>query len=297
MNSFDSVPDSTLWHTASVDAGMRACHSYGIGQAWVEAIANCTLGIVAVESKFGRSSRYHLKSALRRLLSYSESLKQFTPRSEGVGHINQDRAEYLAHDAALTRELDVWSLGGAIEATSLGLAKAVSLYYAKRRLSPSQAEMSIVAITHNAGWMAPRVSRLQESLVKLRFLRPETPRSGFVGPMTLSALDAAADFFGCLTLSEDLQAKGLVVHPARGLTHPDLFPVVMGSDLFQTLYVVALQVGEDLEVPRFPEYRFRRWHTGWISSYGYARAVLAHSEDWRKKSTTSLGGLPNSNAI
>jgi len=297
MKSIDSVPDSesTLWHAASADASMRACQSYGLSQAWVEAVTNCTLGIIAVESKFGRSPRYHLKSALRRLLSSSESLKRFTPRSKGVAQINQDRTEYLERDAALTRALDVWSLAGAIEATSLGLAKAVSLYYATRALSPSQGEMSIVVITHNAGWMAPQVSRLQESLVRLRFLRPETQRSGFVGPMTLSALNAAANFFGCHTLSENLQAKGLLVHPTRGLTHPDLFPIVKGSDLFQTLYVAALQVGEDLDVPRFPDYRFQRWHTGWISSHGYARAVLAQSEDWRKKSTISLGGSPNSN--
>ena len=299
MNSIDSVPDSSdlsVWHKVSVDVAIRACHSYGVSQAWVQAVANCTLGIVAVESKFGRSPRYHLKCALRRLLSHSESLKRFAPRSQGVAQIDQDRAEYLAHDAALTSDLDVWSFDGAIEATTLGLAKAISLHYATRRHSPSQAEMSIVLITHNAGWMAPRVARLQESLVKLHFLRPETQRSGFVGPMTLSALDSAADLFDCLTLSEDLRAKGLVVPPARGLTHPDLFPVAMRSDLFRMLHLAALQVGEDLEVPRFPEYRFRRWHTGWISSFGYARAVLAHSEDWRKKSTTSLGGSYNSNA-
>lgn len=254
------------------------------------------MGILTVESKFGRSPRYHLKCAVSRLLSYSELLERFAPRSQGVAQINEDRAKYLAHNAVLARDLDIWSIDGAIEATTLGLAKAISLHFATRRSSPSQAEASIVVITHNAGWMAPRVARLQESLVKLRFLRPETPRSGFVGPMTLSALNSAADFFGCLTLSEDLRAKGLWVHPARGLTHPDLFPIAKKSDLFGMLDVAAHQVGEDLEMPRFPEYRFRRWHTGWISSFGYARAVLAHSEDWRKKSTTSLGGSDNSNA-
>ena len=298
MDSIDSVPDSDLsvWHAVSVDAAIRACRSYGVSQAWVQAVANCTMGILAVESKFGRSPRYHLKCALRGLLSHSKSLRRFAPRSQGIAQIDQDRADYLVRDAGLACELDVWSFDGAIEATTLGLAKAISLHYATMRCSPSQAEMSIVSITHNAGWMAPRVARLQESLVKLDFLKPETQRSGFVGPLTLSALDAAAEFFCCPTLSEDLQVKGLVVHPARGLTHPDIFPVAMGSDLFRTLHLAALQVGEDLDAPRFPEYRFRRWHTGWISSFGYATAVLAQSEEWRKKSTTSLGGLPNSNA-
>ena len=153
-----------------------------------------------------------------------------------------------------------------------------------------------IVITHNAGWMTPKVARLQEVLAKLGLLAVDTQRNGFVGPRTRAALDLAASRFGCPTLRETMRDHGISAPPEWGLTHPDLFPLFRQSALFESLQHAASAVGESLDEPKFPEYRIRRWYTGWISSGDYARAVLAHAEGWRKKSTTSLGGSPSSNA-
>ena len=269
------------WRELSHDAAVRACRTYDVDQAWIPIVASCTLGIIAVESRFGRSPRYQAKRALRTLLSRSHCLKRLTPRAQGIAQIDQDRAEYLVQDSALDHDLRLCSRDGAIEATALGLAKAISLHYPAPSPRPSQTQARIILITHNAGWMVPRVARLQESLVKLDLLPPHSPRTGFAGPMTLSALGLAASRFGCPTLCEVLRGNGLTLPVAWGLMHPDLAPIVRQSDLFRSLDFAARQVGEDLDEPRFPCYRFRRLHTGWISSAGYARTVLAHAEGVR----------------
>ncbi len=284
------------WHELSSDAAVHACRTYGVSQVWAPTIAACTLGIIEVESRFGTSERYRAKVAVRRVLSHPTFLLRLGPRAQGIAQIDQDRVTYLADDAALNHELDVWSPDGAVEATALGLAKAVSLHYPAQEHRPSRAQRANVVITHNAGWMTPRVARLQEVLVKLGFLQAETQRNGFAGPRTLAALDLAASHLGRPTLAQTMHANEFHARPAWGLTHPDLAPMVRRSTLFESLQHAASSVGESLDEPRFPDYRVRRWYTGWISSPDYARAVLLQAEVWRKKSTTSLGGSSSSNA-
>ena len=294
--SLASPRAGSRWYELSSDAAVRACRTYGVNQIWVPTIVECTLGIVAVESRFGRSPRYRAKEALRCLLAPSKFLLHFAPQAQGIAQIDQGRAEYLAHDAALDHDLHVGSRDGAIAATALGLAKAALLHYPRRAQRPSRSCCANVVITHNAGWMTPKVARLQEVLAKLGLLAVDTQRNGFVGPRTRAALDLAASRFGCPTLRETLRDHGISAPPEWGLTHPSLFPLFRQSALFESLQHAAAAVGESLDEPKFPEYRIRRWYTGWISSRDYARAVLAHAEGWRKKSTTSLGGSPSSNA-
>lgn len=282
---------SSEWDDLLADSSFRACCSYGLQSVWVSAIAGCTHGIVAVESKFGQSPRYLLKRALQRAVAYPNVVSRWAPRAQGIAQIDPDRAAYLALDAAAAPDFDVRSTEGAVAATALGLAKAISIHYPAQRHAPTHAHRRVIAITHNAGWMAPRVAAIQESLVKLEFLEAETQASGFVGATTLSALNRAAVYFGCASLPDVVHSCGLDVSPAWALTHPDIFSAVRRSDLFQSLYLAARRLGLNPDEPRFPEYRVRRWHTGWISSVGYAASVVAHAEEWeRKMSMTILGG-------
>lgn len=151
----------------------------------------------------------------------------------------------------------------------------------------------MLIITHNAGWLVPRVARLQEVLVLLDFLPSRTPKNGSAGPSTVAALDRAARRFGCPTIQDVLRTNRLGRTPAWGLTNPDLAGIVYGSDLFRSLQEEAARIGENLFEPKFPLYRFRRWYTGWISSEGYARAALVHAHVWRMRSITSGGGPSN----
>ena len=274
--SLESVQPSSTWHEQSASAARTACGIYSVSQAWVPAIAGCTFGIIAVESKFGRSPRYHLKCLLQRLLPQRTSLAHYAPNAQGPAQVYRGRAEYLARDRTLKHDLDLWARAGAAEATALGLAKAISLHYPRNHRHPSRSETAIIVITHNTGWMSPRVARLQEALVRLDLLAPQTPRNGFAGPQTLAALDLAASRFSCPKLSEAIQEDGRLVSPQRALTHPDLLPDVRRSTLFQSLDLSAQSAGQDLDEPLFPDYRIRHWHTGWISSIRYADAVLTH---------------------
>ena len=274
--SLESARPASTWREASASAARIACSIYSVSQAWVPAVAGCTFGIIAVESKFGRSPRYHLKCRLHRLLYRRPSLAHYAPNSQGPAQVDRGRAEYLSGDRTLNRDLDLWARDGATEATALGLAKAISLHYPRNRRRPSRSETAIIVITHNTGWMSPRVARLQEALVRLDLLAPQTPRNGFAGPQTLAALDLAASRFSCPKLSEAIQEDGRLVSPQRALTHPDLLPDVRRSTLFQSLHLSAQSAGQDLDEPLFPDYRIRHWHTGWISSIRYADAVLTY---------------------
>ena len=271
-----TCPNLSWCRQVSDAAAISACKSYGVSEAWVQTVADSTLGIIAVESKFGQSARYRIKGLLHGLFSGSDKLKQFAPRGQGLAQVNQDRADYLVADAMLDHTLDIWQPEGAMQATALGLAKAISLHYPDRPRCPSRTEAAIVVITHNAGWMAPRVARLQNVLARFGMTSIQFQTNGFVGPMTVSALDRAAQALMCPTLAETMQRNGFTDPPAWGLTHPDLFPVVRESALFRSLSDVARRLGEDLDEPLLPGYRFRRWHTGWITSHGYTEAVLSY---------------------
>ena len=266
------------WREEAREAAILSCRAYGVSFVWVPILQDCVLGILAVESKFGRSPRYRAKSVLQHVLGNAQLTRRFAPRSLGIAQINQQRADYLAGDAGLDHELDVRSTRGAIEGTALGLAKAVSLYTAGRMPKPTRPEPAILVITHNAGWLAPRVARLQMALAKLDLLPQQAGLNGIVGPTTLSALDRVAVSFGCRSLADELHSNGSNVPPAWGLTHPDIFPLVRRGDLFRLLQNAAAGVGEDLDEPLFPNYEIRRWYTGRITAAGYARTVLAYAD-------------------
>ena len=264
------------WRGLSAGAATQACGMYRVGESWIPVIAESTLGIISSESRFGHGRRYRCKRMLQFVASSCTLFSRLVPDAQGVAQVKQERLDYLSRDLNLCRKIDLWSSEGAIETTALGLAKAVSLLFPNQQHRPSKSETAIVVVTHNAGWMTPRVARLQDVLAKLKLLEPRTRRSGFVGPLTLAALNCAASRFGCDGLAELLLAVGVSKPPAFCLTHPDLYPLFRRSDLFRLLYESARAIGEDLDAPLFPDYRFRRWHTGWISSVGYADSVLSH---------------------
>ena len=282
------------WYLTAMQAATRACNTYHIRPIWARPIADCSVGIIAVESKFGRSRRYLAKRTLEWLSLRSALVASFRPSARGIAQIDRYREQYLTNDAGLVAGLDVGSRCGAIQATALGLAKAASIHFPILASAPSAEELAIIAITHNAGWMAPRVARLQEVLAKLNLLPADTPRTGFVGPLTLVALDLAAARVGCVTLAEFIRAEGLATDVACGLTDPDLESMIRGSELFASLGVAAGDVGECLTEPKFPDYCTQLWHTGRIASRGYANAVLSYSDGRRNKSITNLGAASNS---
>ena len=284
------------WREMAAQAAVRVCPIYGVSHAWASTIADCSLGIIAVESKFGKSPRYRARKTVLNLLCRSRHLPCFASRAQGIAQIDQSRVKYLTENAELDNELDVWTDDGAVIATALGLAKAISLLYPDQTHCPSRLQAANILITHNAGWLAPRIARLQEVLVRLGWLAADIERSGFVGSRTLIALDSAARHLDCPSLSDTILAEGISAPPAWGLTHPDLLPFVYQSDLFESLQHSAQGIGENLNEPRFPDYRIRRWYTGWISSVGYARTVFTHADLWRKKSSTNLGGSSSSKA-
>ena len=285
---------AATWVTEASAAAVMSCRAYGVDGAWTPAVRDCTLGIGWVESRFGTSPRYRAKGVLQRLHGHARLPRRFAPRALGPAQINRQRADYLAQDAALDHDLDVRSLRGAVEGTALGLAKAISLYYAGREEPPLPAEQAIIVITHNAGWMAPRVARLQRALARLGLLPAAVAPSGFVGAATRFALDRAAERFACRPLRDEIGASGLQVPPAWGLTHPGIAPLVRRCELFEALQVAASRAGEDLDEPLFPTYEIRRWYTGRITANGYARTVLAVAENSRKKSIANLGGSDSS---
>lgn len=288
--------DASAWHNAARQAAAEACATYAVDRSWASPLSNCVLGIIAVESKYGRSRRFHAKRLLQSATRRSTLLSGLAPAALGVAQIDGGRVAYLRRDAGLDTGVDGASRDGAIRLTALGLAKAAAIHYPGRRRVPSDEELAILVITHNAGWMVPRVARLQEVLISLGFLPFLTPRNGAVGPSTISALDSAARRLGCATIKEVLSSNGLHRSPAWGLTDPDLVQQIYRSELLRSLQDAAAGIGENLCAPKFPLYRFRRWYTGWISSQGYARAALAHAHAWRMKSITSLGGPLNSKA-
>lgn len=286
--------DDEPWHVVANQGAAAACKVYGVSDAWASRLRDCVLGIIAVESRYGRSPRYHAKRLLRHAVSRSPRLSMLAPRAQGLAQIDAGRVQYLTADACPIDGLDACTRSGALTITALGLAKAASLHFPRSSCPPDDDQLAILAITHNAGWMIPRVARLQMVLDKLDPFGSCLPYSGVAGPATLAALDRFAGRLSCPTLGAVLEASGVDVPPALGLTHPDLFPIFNGSDLFQGLIGAASVVGENLDEPLFPRYRFRRWYTGWISSEGYARAVLDHANDWRNRSITSRGGSSNS---
>ena len=288
--------DAPAWHDAARRAAAEACATYQLHRSWTSPLSDCVLGIIAVESRYGRSRRFHAKRLLQGATRRSPLLSRLAPAAQGIAQIDKGRVAYLRRDAGLGAGIDARDRYGAIRLTALGLAKAAAIHYSFRRLEPVDEELAILIITHNAGWMVPRVARLQDVLVSLGFLSSQTPRSGAVGPSTLAALDRAAHLFGCATIRDVWPASRLSRPPAWGLTDPDLAWIVYQSDLFHHLQHAAIGIGESLCEPMFPLYRFRRWYTGWISSEGYARAALAHAHVWRMRSITRRGGPPSSKA-
>lgn len=284
------MSDDEAWCIDAHRAAGEACELYEVSAVWVPWLADCVLGIIAVESRYGRSPRYIAKRILGRIISRSGHFSALAPRAKGIAQIDAGRAEYLNADGCLGVELDPCSRDDALTLTAMGLAKAASLHFPRSSCSPHDDQLAIVSITHNAGWMVPRVARLQATLAKLDPLASRLANNGVAGPATLAALDRVADRMACPTLSAVMRASGAGVPPVWGLTHPDLFPIFSCSDLFGVLSAAAIAVGENLDEPLFPRYRFRRWYTGWISSEGYAGEVLAHSKDWRSRSTTSRVG-------
>ena len=288
-------PSAGGWKTAALLATEAACRNYGVTDTWAPRLADCALGVIAVESKFGRSRRYRAKRLLRQVPFDPLGLSRVAPGAQGIAQIDEWRVGNLSREAGLDHDLDAWSWDGALNLVALGLAKAASLLYGNRGEPPNDEQVAITAITHNAGWMVPRVARLQVVLAKLGLLESGLAGNGAAGPATLQALDDASRRFECLAIGDVLLSASLQSPPERGLTDPELYPLVGRSELFRSLRHAASAVGEDLDEPLFPAYRFRRWYTGWISSKGYACAVLAQSEVWRRMSITSLGGSLSSN--
>ncbi len=282
--------DASAWHDAARYAAVEACATYQLHGSLVSPLSDCVLGIIGVESRYGRSRRFHAKHLLQGATHRFTLLSRLAPTAQGIAQIDKGRVAYLKRDAGLGADINASDPNGAIRLTALGLAKAAAIHYACRRLEPVDEELAVLIITHNAGWMVPRVARLQEVLASLGFLNSQIPRSGAVGPSTLAALDSAARRFGCATIQDVWPASRLRRSPAWGLTDPDLAGIVYQSDLFHSLQYAAIGIGDNLCEPKFPLYRFRRWYTGWISSEGYARAALAHAHVWRMRSITRRGG-------
>lgn len=288
----DERLDRLQWQSSALEAAALATAEYELHDHWKVHIACSVLGIISVESKLGTSRRYLLKRALHRArgITNRSPLRDLMPRAQGPAQIDRGRASYLRADARLQDTPDAWSTDGALLLTALGLAKAVTIHFPTLVDEPNESHLANLVITHNAGWMAPRIARLQLALTKLGLLDHRTSPNGVAGPSTLAALDSVADRWNLPTLSDWLRDRDIREMPSWCLNHPDLGRVLCEADLFVRLRTAATIAGHDLDEPLFPLYRFRRWYTGWISSNGYARTVLLHSADWRSRSITSRGG-------
>lgn len=263
--------------TAAKDSASIACEAYEVNLSWSGSIAKSTMGIIAVESKFGRSPRYLIKNAIQRILAGSDALARLAPQARGLAQMDHGRASYLINDTSPALTFDVRMPEGAVLATALGLAKAASIHFPSQLGLPTRDQLAVLVITHNSGWMSPSVARLQELLMKMGNLTEESGCSGFVGSNTLGALDRAALCFQCPNLAETIESAIAGVPPGFGLTDPDLYPAFRRSELAGFLSHAGRRIGVDLDEPKFPEYRFRRWYTGWIRSTEYAREVLFHA--------------------
>lgn len=288
--------DRLQWQSSALEAAALATADYELHDHWKVHIACSALGIISVESKLGTSRRYFLKRALHRARGITDRspLRALMPRAQGPAQIDRGRASYLRADARLQDTPDAWSTDGALLLTALGLAKAVTIHFPTLAEEPNESQLANLVITHNAGWMAPRIARLQLVLTNLGLLDHRKSPNGVAGPSTLRALDSVAARWSLPTLSDWLGDRNIREAPSWCINHPDIGRVLCEADLFERLRTAARAVGHDLDEPLFPLYRFRRWYTGWISSSGYAGSVLLHSAEWRSRSITSRGGSLNS---
>lgn len=81
--------DAPAWHYAARRAATEACAIYQLDQDWASPLSDCVLGVIAVESKDGRSWRLHAKRLLQRTASHSTLLSRLPPEAQGIAQIDE----------------------------------------------------------------------------------------------------------------------------------------------------------------------------------------------------------------
>lgn len=267
--------DAHDWIDLAAEASQKASEAYGLPRT-VESHLTClTLGLVEVESSFERGLRYRAKSALHHTLV---ALERPLPQgwALGAGQVSTGRALYLATSLGLAPppQHRLLERQTSVHAVALGLAKSLCLYADASPPTVTSRLARAVVLTHQSGFMAPQIARIQWLLNRATAPSPRLPLNGRGGPRTYGALGG---FAGAVAAHEAVPAPPLLADPERA----SLF---FATEIGQALYVESVPPNRRIRPYREPVYEVRKSYTGTIRSREYATMA---TRIWRDAITRS----------
>jgi len=258
------VAGAEHWVDEAVRAAEAAIECQGLPSTYAPDVAALALGLVEVESNFGRGPRFQLKQRLAPFVRFLNS--------RGVGQVTIDRARYLAAEFGLAAPTlrDLNSREFSLRLVSLGVCKALGVYGGTLRTLDSTEVALACAVTHHAGFMTPQVAAIQSMLNAVNPLSQQLPLTGVAGPRTYRAME-------CFVRRAPRSAASWKRFTDRrnALTDPEcaqwFFSLPHGSMLLED---AESRSGRRYELYRIPSYSFRAVYSGRIDSMLYARSAI-----------------------